>query len=339
MYNFHVLQEPGTAWPYKVWFFGWAAEDCNRNVKENTGCDAIFHGRARSLDGPWEIYAGEGRWDAAMMPEKWRPVITARKFIYDEWHNGDPSVVKVGSRYYMAYSSTGNNKDGKPFGDPADKDGSLLSIMGATSTDGIHWKRSERPILMNPSDVGAPHVPQGEAHLYGSYHRPSLLHEDGKFRLWFDYWTERGVTMGYAENSGDFLSDGDWKIVRAGKNPCLYEFPNPDVVRIGNRYHAFADPGGYGPHPWTSRKIGEAVSSDGLDWTFLGYVEPDPDTPAIHVPEALIHREGKHVWLYLFYACQIGGEPYDYRYNRIRSMRRQIDAGQASESPDMNTRT
>lgn len=29
-------------------------------------------------------------------------------------------------------------------------------------------------------------------------------------------------------------------------------------------------------------------------------------------------------WLVVFYACQIGGDPYDYRYNRIRYMKRPL---------------
>ena len=34
--------------------------------------------------------------------------------------------------------------------------------------------------------------------------------------------------------------------------------------------------------------------------------------------------DGKQ-WLYLFYSTQRGGEPnYDYRYDRIRAMRREI---------------
>jgi hypothetical protein len=322
LYNFHVIEEPGQVYRFKAWFFGWAVEDCNRNVKENTGCDAIFHARARSLEGPWEVYAGGDRWDTTMTPALWQPVITAQQTFYDAWHNGDPSVVKVKDRYYMAYSSTGNNRDGKPYGDPADTDGSLLCIMGAVSKDGIRWERSKAPILMHAADVGAKTVPEGDSHLYGSYHRPSLLYENGRFRLWFDYWTEKGVTMGYAENRGDFLDAGQWKVIRAGKEPCLEEFPNPEVVRVGDLLYAYADPSGYGSHPWTSRKIGEAVSKDGLNWVFLGYIETDPDAPAIHVPEALVRKEGRDYRLFLFYACQIGGEPYDYRYNRIRVMHR-----------------
>ena len=79
----------------------------------------------------------------------------------------------------------------------------------------------------------------------------------------------------------------------------------------------------YGDHPWTGRQIAEAVSDDGLEWRELGFVRPDSDAPANHVPEALAIEEGGETWIVLFYACQNGGEPvYDYRYSRIRYMKR-----------------
>lgn len=327
MYNFHILHEPNAEYPFKAWFFGWAVEDCNRNIPGFTGCDAIFHARAKSLSNSWEVYAGDGKWDATMTPAKWRPVFAPQNTYYDEWHNGDPSVVKVGRRYYMAYSSVGHDKDRKPHGDPQDKDGSYLCIMGAVSEDGVNWQRSTAPILAYEKEYGGTD-PSGDVVVNGSYHRPSLLHEDGKFKMWFDYWTTSGgVTMGYAENGGDFLNPNDWKLIRAGANPCLPQFPNPDVVRAGKFYFAYADPPTGSPHPWTTRKITEAISENGLDWKVLGYVEPDADAPAIHVPEAFVLREGGEMWLYLFYACQIGGKPYDYRYNRIRFMRRSVTTG------------
>jgi len=326
MYQFHVLHDPDDPhFPFKAWFFGWAVEDCNRNIEGFKGCDAIFFARSRELERGWEVWAGDDRWDAGMNPKLWRPIFAPTGTYFDEWHNGDPSVIKVGKRFFMAYSATGHNKDRKPFGHPEDRDGSFCCIMGAVSEDGIHWLRSTEPILANPNDYGALTVPQGDAHPYGSYHRPSLLYEEGKFKLWFDYFHPKwGVCMGYAENSGDFLNPKDWRILRAGDEPCLREFPNPDVVKIGDIYFAFADPSGYEPHPWRGRKIVEAVSLDGLNWQVLGYVEPDPDIPATHVPEAFVWWEGKTTWLYVFYSCQAGGEPYDFRYKRIRTMRRRV---------------
>lgn len=326
MYNFRVLHEPGAAYPFKAWFFGWATRDCNRNIPGFTGCDAIFHARSKSLDGPWEVYCGDARWDKTMTPSVWRPVVSAQHTYYDQWHNGDPSVVRVHGRYYMAYSSTGFNKDGIPEGQRGDTDGDYCCVMGATSQDGIHWQRSPAPIAEHKEDYGAPSVPAG-THNYGIYHRPSLLFEAGSYRLWFDYFIPgKGLAMGYAENHRDFLNPADWKVIRAGDNPCLQEWPNPNVVRVGRMLYGFSDPGGYDTHPWKGRKIAEAVSTDGLHWRVLGYVDPEPDTPAIHVPEAFVWREGKTTWLYVFYACQVGGSPYNYHYDRIRYMRRKVGA-------------
>jgi hypothetical protein len=325
MYQLTVHYKPDDhEFPFKAWFFGWATPGkyCNPGF---SGCDAIFAARSHTLDSGWEVYAGSGKWDGTMNPHRWVPVITAQNFYYDQWHNGDPSVVRLGDRYFMAYSSTGFNKDGRPYGEPGDKDGSFQCTMGATSRDGIDWQRSMAPILASPEESRTPTLPHLDGHLYGTYCRPSLLYEDGRFKLWFDYITPRGFSMGYAENQGDFLTPKEWQLIRAGRHPCLENFPNPDVVRVDDLYYAYGDPSGYGPpDSWTGRKIVEAVSVDGLNWVVLGYVDPDPDTPAIHVPEGFVWREGQTTWMYVFYACQRGGKPYDFRYDRIRFMRRKI---------------
>jgi hypothetical protein len=339
MYQLKVLYVPeDRQYPFRAWFFGWAVKDCNTNVPDHNGCDSIFAARSKSLESGWEVYKGENAWDAKMDPSLWRPVLSADKNYFDEWHNGDPSVVKVGDHYFMAYSSTGFNKDGKLYGRPGDTDGSFQCIMGASSADGIHWRRSVRPILENSAAYGAPtRNPAGSAfaqqagdvHMYADYARPSVLYEDGTFKIWFDYPTPAGLSAGYAENHGEFINPDDWKIPRGGKHPCrgLENFPNPDVTRIGKVYFAYADPGDYGSG-WAGRKIAEAISTNGLDWLILGYVDPDPDTPAIHVPQAFVWRSEGQIWIYVFYACQLGGNPYNYRYDRIRFMRRKIEPAQ-----------
>lgn len=325
MYNFHVLHEPEEDLPFKAWFFGWAVEDCNRNISDFKGCDAIFIARAKKLEGPWEVYAGNEKWDNTGNPKLWKPLFSTSGTYFDEWHNGDPSVIKVGKIYYMAYSATGHDKDRIPAGSPNDTDGDFYCVMGATSEDGIHWKRSEKPILEYIGEFGGKDK-AGDVTLWGTYHRPSIMYEDGKFKIWFDYWTPRGIAMGYAENQGDFLKAEDWKFIRIGENPCIWEFPNPDVVKVDDLYYAYADSGGYENHEWKGRKITEAVSRNGIDWQLTGYIEPDPDTPATHVPEALVIKENSKNIIYLFYSCQIGGESskYNFRYNRIRYMYREV---------------
>lgn len=323
LYNLHLVREPeGAATRFTGFFFGWAVEPCNPGYP---GCDAIYLARGDDLRRGWQVYAGGEAWDDGRDAGRWVPVVCAQDEPYDQWHNGDPTVVKVGDTYHLAYSATGHNLDGIPYGQAGDRDGSILCVMGATSRDGITWTRSAEPILIHREDLGAPGLAHGESHLLGSYHRPTLLHEEGVFRLWFDYWAgdARGVSVGYAECRGEFLDPDDWEVLRAGDEPVLAQFPNPDVVRVGDLLLAFGDPPvGHTGHGWIDRKITLAASRDGLAWEVLGHLEPDPGVPATHVPEAYVEPEGDGYRVWLTYATQRGGEPYDYMYDSLRLMSR-----------------
>lgn len=322
MYQPCVVEFPGETYRFKMWFFGWSADDGNARWP---GCDAIFHARSKDLR-TWEVYAGDQGWDTAMNPKCWAPVIAASDRVYDAWHNGDPSVVYKDGRYYMAYSATS-----KPYAKKTKEhlDGMLCCIMGATSDDGIHWTKTAQPLLIESREVQEAET--DTAHVC-DFHRPSLMWDQGKWRLWFDYWCPpKGVCMGYAENVGDFGADGGFVVRHDLRQPLIINWPNPEVIRVGNRYYAFADPCGYpekqgDPNAgWTSRALCEAVSEDGLHWKVLGYLRSDADAAACHVPQALLTTIDGKEWLYLFYATQRGGNPYDYRYDRIRAMRRPAD--------------
>lgn len=320
MYHPTVLQVRDKHYPFRMWFFGWAADDTNTRFP---GCDAIFHARGKSLD-EWEVYSGTDGWDATMSAERWVPVITARALPYDAWHNGDPSVVYHKGRYYMAYSATGPDLDGILFGQPGDTDGDLYAVMGAVSDDGITWRRSKHPLVIYEHEIGKPGDPNTDAVVHGMYARPSLMFDRGRWRLWFDYWTGSDVAVGYAEGDEDTFMEGRFRILRGGDNPILHEWPNPDVIKVGKKYYSFADPSGYGVG-WPGRQLAEAESTDGVTWRILGWLPPDPDTPACHVPAATLVRQGRERWLVVFYACQIGGDPeYNYRYDRIRYMKRRV---------------
>ena len=141
----------------------------------------------------------------------------------------------------------------------------------------------------------------------------------------------KGICLGDAENSGEFATPGGFQVCRAGTEPLLVNWPNPEVVKIGNRYHSFADPidprrkFDHIKYPIRNRAICEAVSDDGLHWEIVGFIQPEDDAPATHVPQTLVTTIDGKQWLYLFYSTQRGGEPnYDYRYDRIRAMRREI---------------
>jgi hypothetical protein len=324
MYNPHVVYDPeiDADHPYRMWFFGWASADMNPGYP---GCDAIFHARSADLT-HWEVYAGDAGWDAESRVDTWVPVLCADDKPYDQWHNGDPSVVKHDGRYVMAYSSTGFDLDGIPAGLPGDTDGDICCVMAAESDDGIHWTRAPRPILLHEPELGVLEKPEEPAYT-GMFHRPSLMFDDGRWRLWFDYWVAgpRGICMGHAECDGDPLDAAAWHITHDLAEPLLLEWPNPDVIRVGDRYYAYGDPNGYpGQEGWPSRQMCEAVSDDGLSWRVLGFIAPDEDTPACHVPEAFVEPGTDPPVIRLFYACQIGGEPYNWRYDRIRAMRRTV---------------
>lgn len=251
MYGPCVVETPG-AYRYRMWFFGWAAGHTNPGVP---GCDAIFHARSRDLL-HWDVYSRGDTWDATMNPSKWKPVLHASERWYEARHVGDPSVVLKDGTFYMAYSATSKHFDNVP-GYPATM---VQCVMGATSEDGIHWRKTAAPLLE------------------------------------------------------------DW--------------PNPEVVKVGDTYHCFGDPPGYpikeGESGWKSRQLREAVSTDALTWRPLDFIDPDEDADACHVPQALVTEIDGRKWLYLFYSTQIGYKKadgqYHYQYDRIRAMRREIGA-------------
>ena len=335
MYHSTVLKEqlPGCeGYPYTMWFFGWAVSDTNPGYP---GCDAIFLARGKDLY-TWEVWAGEDKWDDPHNPTNWVPIICADvNAWYDNWHNGDPSVVRRDGKYYMMYSSYASGPDMKFSWEAGDVDGDFCCVMGAYSDDGIHWTKSEEPILMWEPEMGNPefsaHQLSADAENFrGLYHRPSLMFDEGmgKWRIWFDYFDGTYLSVGYAEAEADadIMKRSSWTELYSGDNPMFRNFPNPDVIKIDGAYYMFADPGvsGHGPNPeiapptgWPDRQILIAVSDDGYAWRLAGWIAPDSDTPANQIPCGY-YENGV---LYIYYAAQIGDEgsgEYNWRYDRIR---------------------
>lgn len=327
MYHPFVMPVDDPEWPWRMWFFGWAVEICNPGWP---GCDATFHARSRDMKS-WDVYCGPDAWDpGGRDATRWVPVLTAGSGgPWDTWHNGDTSIVRRDGRYYMAYSATGTDL---PNGMPS-------CVMGAVSDDGINWVRSEQPLAIHPLELEVPQTPAARAALppgpgvqrCGSYHRPSLLFDEGRWKLWFDYLdvapTVSPSIVGYAEAAPeDFMKPGGFRLVRVpGENPVKLGFPNPDVIRVGDVYHAFGDPYVDDRGQWDSRQVTHAISDDGLDWTVVGHVEHDPDCAANQVPVAQLLEEGGRRWLAVWYGAQVGGEPYSYYMDRIRMMRIELD--------------
>ncbi len=326
--NFNNMYQPcvvetGEDYKYKMWFFGWAAGMINPDVP---GADAIFHARSRDLK-EWEIYSKGGKWDKTMNPKKWKPVLYAGTNWYETWHTGDPSVVLKKGKFYMAYSSTSKTFDKQVVGYPVSM---ACCVMGAESSDGIHWKKTKQPLLIRDKDRMNP---KPDPERIGDFHRPCLRWENGKWKLWFDYWLPgKGICMGYSENRENFAKKNGFKISHDLKLPVMENWPNPEIIKIGDQYHAFADPIGYpikkGQSPWMHRQLREAVSKDGINWKKLDFIPPDDDAPACHVAQALVTGINGTNWLYLFYATQIGNNKkdgtYHYQYDKIRAMKRKI---------------
>lgn len=324
LYNAEVVYDAGSSYPYKMWLFGQADDDY-----PFVGVDKIYFARSENLESGWEVYSGNNTWDATMTPSLWVPVLDAGTSWYDDKAAGDPSVVLQDGVFYMAYSSVGWESHLDPV---TGKNYWIIvnSVMAATSADGINWTRSAAPILIwedertkgvrvdwdytTPDDTPADY--------YGGYHRPSLLFEDGKWRLWFDYYypDAYGAAMGYAENDGDFLDPVDWVIEHAGHNYLLANWANPDVIAYDGVHYSFADP--YFREQFT-RYTTMAMSTDGgITWEKLGYI-PELGTRSNHVPQAFIHvDDNEDTWLYVFYASA----PEQYmRYTSIRAMKMLLD--------------
>ena len=336
LYHADVIHEAGRPYPYSMWFFGWSVggndpQDastyriCNPGY---LGCDSIFY--ARSADGDsWQVYSGN---DASGNPRflddttasnvsSWVPVISSGTTLTDQFHSGDPSVVSVNGTYYMVYTASGAS-------------GEHANIYGAVSTDGFTWTKSPAPMLVYSAENSSPDPVN-----FGNYARPTLLYENGTFKMWFDYWTTAwGTSMGYAEfvsqtpSRNSFLN-GTFTPIRAGNNPVITDWTNPDVIRVGNTYYSFAvavephltprgshtsDPNGA---MWQGQYIVEATSPDGINWNVVGYIDSDSDCGATSLPRAYVVGNT----MYLTYACQRGGTPqYDFRFKEIRRMSRPI---------------
>lgn len=315
VYNSNIVHiSSDLQYPYRMYFFGWAKEACNThlpyhpehdpaNRRNEDWCDSIFMARAPTRSGPWQVLeetSGAAPSFKANLQnaERWKPVIYSnqRHRMWDYHHSGDPSVIHINGLYFMAYSVTGHDIDGiSEHRAGQDTDGAFYSIGGAYSLDGIQWVKLAQPLLVSARDPGANELAAGVDAFDMMYHRPSLMYDEGKFKMWFDF---RGpgagnpFAMGYAELNGapsiDVFSTGRWTIKQGRENPAIQNWPNPVVVKTRLGYFSYADPIAVvgNETSWSQRKISEAFSSDGINWTLNGYL-PHKAGCVAQVPEAL----------------------------------------------------
>lgn len=165
-------------------------------------------------------------------------------------HVNDPSVVRVAGRWWMFFTvaATGERDE----------------IAAATSADGASWE--------NLGVVLARGV--GNAWDSGKVGRPSVLFEDGRFRLWYDGQPtgaaaaenpeagrvgREGRAVGYAESL-----DGRQWVRRA--TPVFHEGAGAvQVSRRGNEYWMVIESGS---------GVRWASSPDGLQWQSRGLLQP-----------------------------------------------------------------
>jgi hypothetical protein len=362
LYNFKVIKRPesGLQYPYRAWFFGWSTAPSNPNllnppIDSNTYVnDAIFYARSNDPITGWQVYSGPGTWDSTMNPSLWVPVLyrsasTSPSAEFSSEAVGDPSVVYHNGTYYMAYSAVGSKiiSGTRYF---------INCIMGATSTDGVSWTPTNAPLLEWENERITPYIPGdawGGPNYYGAYHRPSLMLDGNKWKLWFDYYTPdsyKWLCLGYAENTFVNISDfkngnltnppagqSKWTVLRAGDNYLLENWPNPDVVKVGQKYYSFCDAASTGPPSnrgsnatnlgGNGRITVAAESDDGINWTKTGFLLPD-GLEAANVPQSFVNEENGQTWLYLYYGWHLNYSapvPDDwYAYKEIRCIKKRL---------------
>jgi hypothetical protein len=195
-------------------------------------------------------------------------------------HVNDPSVVRVGDTYFLYYTRAPR--------------GIIDEIALATSTDGIRWE--PRGVVLSPGAPG-----EWDSLLVG---RPSVIHEDGLFKLWYD--GRKDLQPGaLAENApasaashrfvGYATSRDGLNWTRHGGNPVFgNDAGGVDVKRVGDGLVMV-----YESHEGT--KV--AVSPDGIAWHDRGLWQPrsggETDRHGHVTPKLLMRPDGKGAELFV----------------------------------------
>jgi hypothetical protein len=188
-------------------------------------------------------------------------------------HVNDPSVVRVGDTYFLYYTRAAQ--------------GILDEIALATSTDGIRWE--PRGVVLRPGESG-----DWDSLLVG---RPSVIHEDGQFKLWYDGRKDLhpGALAEGAPTSTDShryvghatSTDGIRWTRHAGNPVFANDAGGVDVKPLG---------GGYVMAYESHEGMRLAVSTDGIVWRDRGLWLPrsgeDIDRHGPVTPMILLRQAG-----------------------------------------------
>ncbi len=200
------------------------------------GHDAIFVARSNDLV-HWQKHPSDGN------PQ---PVVDHG----GSNHVNDPSVVLVNGTLYMYYTEAPTGEEDE--------------VHLATSTDGLSWTKQGKVV-----DVGPP----------GSWEpdrvgRPSVLYEDGEFRMWYD-----GQVYGVARHVGYATSGDGYNWSKHPGNPVLKYEGAVDVDRVGNWYVLLSEGGGgtylhVAKDPFHWHSLGLIWGKSGEAWDQYGQVTP-----------------------------------------------------------------
>ncbi|MFO0945709.1 MAG: hypothetical protein U1D30_07170 [Planctomycetota bacterium] len=183
-------------------------------------------------------------------------------------HVNDPTVVKVGTTYFLYYTQA--------------DEGVIDEIHVATSKDGVQWEK------------GGVAVPRGrpgswDAAIVG---RPSVLVEDGSFRMWYDGRDKGDRSVGHAVSQ-----DGiHW--TKSPQEPVFGRGAGAVDVKRVTALSTTSYVMLYESREGTCL----AVSSDGLQWQDRGTwmnKSNDPSETYGHVtPFLFLHDDGSNVLFY-----------------------------------------
>lgn len=173
------------------------------------------------------------------------PVLTGTPGTFDERGILNPCILRDSLGYKIYYTGYDNSS-------------SKLQIGLATSADGIEWtKHGDDPVF--------PGGPTGS--WYYSVRQPTVLFDEGIYKMWFDGSNNGGWRIGYATSPDGvtWTMDPASPVLLAGE-PGSFDgggVGEPSVVKVGSRYHMLYS--GYTQS--VVGRIGYAFSDDGKVWT------------------------------------------------------------------------
>ncbi len=129
-----------------------------------------------TLRGPWQVYPN----NPILAPEQ--------PGCWDSCALGTMTVVRVANVYHMYYEAWG--KQGKGYKGYNLCDYSTLQIGHAVSRDGAHWTK-------DPANPVLPHGTGNDWDRDGTWD-PSVLYEDGQFKMWYGGGIDPNCDWGYA---------------------------------------------------------------------------------------------------------------------------------------------